>query len=49
MMQKSGIKKNEITEILSTKIKTIPYTGINDIKMKLRSSLRKVYIDEKKF
>lgn len=34
-------------ELLSTNIKPIPYDGINDIKMKLRSSLRKVYMSEK--
>ena len=49
MIQKSGTKKSEIMEILFTKIKTIPYNGVNDLRMKLRSSLRKVYLNKKTF
>lgn len=49
MIEKSETKKSEIMEILCTKIKPIPYNGVNDLKMKLRSSLRKVYLNKKTF
>ena len=49
MIEKTGIKKSEIMEILCTKIKPIPYNGVNDLRMKLRSSLRKAYLNKKTF
>jgi hypothetical protein len=47
MLERNGIKKSDITEILLNKIKPVPFSNMNDVRMKLKSALGKVYLNRK--
>ena len=47
ILERNGIKKSDISNIISSKIKPIPYSNMNDVRMKLRACLGKVYLNKK--